>query len=100
MALGDAPRSILFCREKNLEREIWDGYRYGPQTAQEMFGFDEAHPYGELDARMADLLANQEVLHTPVGADPVWDARVASWLNAVRAKVRTGITAPTQIRDV
>jgi Xaa-Pro aminopeptidase len=100
MTLGAEPRSILFCREKNLEREIWDGFRYGPEMAREAFGFDEAYPYGELDARMPELLANQDVLHTPVGADPGWDSRVAGWLNAVRAKVRTGVTAPAQIRDV
>jgi Xaa-Pro aminopeptidase len=100
MVLGDKPRSILFCREKNLEREIWDGFRFGPELAAEQFGFDEAYPYGELDARMPDLLADRDELHTPVGADPAWDQRVALWLNAVRAKVRTGVTAPTQIRDV
>ncbi|HEX4781530.1 MAG TPA: aminopeptidase P N-terminal domain-containing protein [Usitatibacter sp.] len=100
MVLGEKPRAILFCREKNLEREIWDGFRFGPEMAAEQFGFDEAHPYGELDARMPDILANQEVLHTPVGADAGWDQRVAGWLNAVRARVRTGVTAPDQIRDV
>ena len=100
MALGSRPRSILFCREKNLEREIWDGYRHGPDQARELFGFDEAYPYAELDERLPDLLANREVVHTPVGSDPGWDQRVAAWLNAVRAKVRSGITAPAQIRDV
>ena len=100
MVLGSKPRAILFCREKNLEREIWDGYRYGPEMAREMFGFDEAYPYTELDQRIPDLIANQEMLHTPVGADPSWDLRIAGWLNAVRAKVRTGVTAPVQIRDV
>jgi Xaa-Pro aminopeptidase len=100
MVLGDAPRTLLFCREKNLEREIWDGYRYGPETAKEMFAFDEAHPYAELDARLPDLLANQDILHTPVGADPAWDLRVAGWLNSVRSRVRSGVTAPAQIRDV
>ena len=100
MVLGARPRTILFCREKNLEREIWDGYRYGPEMAREMFGFDEAHPIGELDARLPGLLANQPSLHTPVGADAAWDLRVTGWLNAVRAKVRTGVTAPVQIRDV
>src|SRR5690348_1989595 len=45
MVLGAKPRSILFCRDKNLEREIWDGYRHGPGQARELFGFDEAHPY-------------------------------------------------------
>jgi len=100
MTLGAKPRSILFCREKNMEREIWDGFRYGPQLARDMFGFDEAHPIAELDQRLPELLANQDELHTPVGADPAWDTRVAGWLNAVRAKVRTGVSAPTQIRDV
>ena len=100
MVLGENARSILFCREKNLEREVWDGFRHGPELARELFGFDEAYPYAELDARLADLLANQDVLHTPVGTDATWDGRVAGWLNAVRAKVRTGVSAPTQIRDV
>ena len=100
MVLGEAPRSILFCRDKNLEREIWDGFRFGPEMARESFAFDEAYPYAELDSRMPDLLADQDVLHTPVGNDPAWDQRVASWLNAVRARVRTGVSAPTQIRDV
>jgi len=100
VVLGEKPRSILFCREKNVEREIWDGFRYGPDLAREAFGFDEAHPISDLDGRMAELLANQEILHTSVGSDPAWDARVAGWLNAVRAKVRTGVSAPDQIRDV
>jgi Xaa-Pro aminopeptidase len=100
MVLGAKPRSILFCREKNLEREIWDGYRYGPEAAREMFAFDESYPYSELDERMPAFLSNQPALHTPVGADAGWDQRVAGWLNAVRAKVRTGVTAPVQLRDV
>src|ERR1700687_673688 len=100
MVLGENARSILFCREKNLEREVWDGFRHGPELARELFGFDEAYPYAELDARLADLFAYHEVLHTPVGTDATWDGRVAGWLNAVRAKVRTGVSAPTQIRDV
>jgi Xaa-Pro aminopeptidase len=100
MVLGAKPRSILFCREKNLEREIWDGFRYGPQLAADVFGFDEAYPYGELDQRMPDLIADQPALHTPLGLDAEWDQRIAGWLNAVRARVRTGVTAPAEIRDV
>ena len=100
VVLGRKRREILFCREKNLEREIWDGFRFGPALAREVFGFDEAYPYSELDQRLPDLLADQEVLHTPVGADRGWDARVAGWLNAVRARARTGVTAPASLRDV
>jgi Xaa-Pro aminopeptidase len=97
---GSAPRSLLFCREKNEEREIWDGFRHGPQAAQERFGFDEAHPVAALDAKLAALLEDQPALFYPVGADPEWDARAMRWLNAVRAKSRAGIAAPERVQDV
>ena len=73
---GDQPKSVLFCRDKDVEREIWDGFRYGPQQAREVFGFDESHPVGELDTRMPDLLANQPQLCCHLGSDEPWDARV------------------------
>lgn len=100
LVLGKKSREILFCREKNLEREIWDGFRFGPELARQAFSFDEAYPVGELDQRLVDLIANQPTIHTLVGSDPAWDARVSGWLNAVRAKVRTGVHAPAEIRDV
>src|SRR6266540_7064327 len=55
-------RSILFCRERNPDREVWDGFRYGPERARERFGFDEAHPIDELDEALPQLLENQPAL--------------------------------------
>jgi Xaa-Pro aminopeptidase len=100
ITLGKKPRHILFCREKNIEREIWDGFRFGPAMAKEIFHFDEAYSIADLDKILPDLIANQGVIHTPVGADAAWDANITKWLNAVRAKVRTGVVAPTEIHDV
>jgi Xaa-Pro aminopeptidase len=100
LVAGAHPRSLLFCREKNVERETWDGFRFGPRGAQERFGFDEAHPIGELDARLADLLADQPALYTPLGAEPSWDLRATGWLNAVRAQSRAGVAAPERVQDV
>ena len=98
-AQGDAPaRALLFCREKNPDREIWDGYRYGPQAAREAFGFDEAHAIVSLDDAMAALLSNVPALYYPLGGE--LDARVAGWLNAVRAKARSGITPPASTVDL
>jgi len=97
---GAQPKSLLFCREKNEERETWDGFRFGPQAAQERFGFDEAHPITELDAKLAQLLADQPALYFPVGAEAAWDARAMGWLNAVRAQARAGIGAPERVQDV
>jgi len=44
-----APKTVLFCRSRNDEREIWEGFRYGPEAARERFGFDEAQPIEALD---------------------------------------------------
>jgi Xaa-Pro aminopeptidase len=93
-------KSILFCREKSAEREVWDGFRHGPAAARERFGFDEAHPIGALDGMLAQLLENQPALLYPVGADAEWDARAMGWLNAVRAKARAGTAAPDRVQDV
>jgi len=96
-ACGETPaRSILFCREKNVEREIWDGFRYGPAAAKEAFGFDEAYPIAELDAQMARLLADVPALYYALARNPALDAQVAGWLNAVRAQSRSGVVAPAR----
>ena len=92
-----AGKSILFCRERNPEREVWDGFRYGPERARERFGFDAAHPIDELDEALPQFLENQSALFYPVGDDAEWDARAMRWLNAVRAKVRAGIAAPDRV---
>jgi Xaa-Pro aminopeptidase len=97
---GEAAKSILFCRDKDIEREIWDGFRYGPQGAKEAFGFDEAHSVKELDAMLPKLFADQPAVFCDVGESDAWDARLIQWLNAVRMQVRTGISAPGEIRDV
>ena len=97
---GPQLKSLLFCREKNAERETWDGFRLGPEGAQERFGFDATHPIGALDAKLAELLCDQPALYYPVGADAAWDARAMGWLTAVRAQARAGIAAPERLQDV
>lgn len=97
---GEAPRSVLFCRERSEEREIWEGFRYGPERARERFGVDAAFPIAALDEEMPKLLADQATLHCPIGADPAWDARAMKWLNAVREKARAGVAAPERVHDV
>ena len=100
-AKGDAPaRSILFCREKNVERETWEGFRHGPAVAREAFGFDEAYPIGELDAQMARLLANVPALYYANAHSAALDAQVAGWLKTVRGQSRSGVVAPARIEHL
>lgn len=97
---GLAPKSILFCRDKDMEREIWDGFRFGPAAAMTAFGFDEAYSITLLDEMLPKLLANQSKLFYSLGADAAWDSKVTGWLNQVKSQVRTGVSAPDDIADV
>ena len=73
LVAGDEPQTILFCRQRDPDREIWDGHRYGPDAAQVQFGFDSAYSVDVLDEKLAELLGNRPVLFYPLGLDPKWD---------------------------
>jgi Xaa-Pro aminopeptidase len=100
LVAGKTPQTILFCREKDVEREIWDGYRYGPEGARENFGFDAAFPIAALDAEMPKLIANAPALFCPLTANRKFESQLQSWLASVRALARAGVTAPSTVHDV
>ncbi|WP_298288257.1 aminopeptidase P N-terminal domain-containing protein [Thiomonas sp.] len=93
-------RSVLFCRDKNAEREIWDGYRWGPEAAREAFGFDAALSIDSLDAELPKLLADQPAVWWPFAVHKGFETRVEGWLAAVRAQARNAVTAPHTQHDV
>ncbi|MGS0743071.1 aminopeptidase P N-terminal domain-containing protein [Glaciimonas sp. GG7] len=97
---GEKLQSILFCREKNLEREIWDGYRYGPDAAREKFGFDAAFPIEAMATEMPKLLADTPSVFYALGHQSAYDEKLQSWLGSVRAMNRSGVVAPSAIHNV
>ncbi len=100
LVAGEQPKCILFCRDKDIEREIWDGFRYGAEAAKVYFGFDEAYSINALDAVVLKLLGNQPKLYFSLGESVNWDARVTGWLNALRTQARSGVSAPDDIADI
>ncbi len=97
---GKQNKSVLFCRDKDMEREIWDGFRFGPAAAKKKFGFDEAYSISQLDEIMLKLMANQAKLFYSLGMDKSWDTRITGMLNKVKDLARTGVSAPESIVDV
>lgn len=97
---GVSGESTLFCREKNIERETWEGFHYGPEAARDVFGFSAAYPIDELDLRVPDILAHAGSVHYALGSTAELDARVRTWLDAVRAKARVGVVAPSSAYDL
>ncbi|MFZ4534704.1 aminopeptidase P N-terminal domain-containing protein [Propionivibrio sp.] len=97
---GNTPRSILFCREKNEEREVWDGFRYGQEAARDAFGFDETYAFSEFEQKLPELIANRQTLWHALGHDAAWDTKIVAALNSVRAQSRAGQRAPGEMRDL
>ena len=96
---GDG-RSTLFCAPKDLEREIWDGYRLGPEAAPAALGIDAALSIGELDAQLPRLLENRDAVWFPFAIHDGLEARVGAWLSKVRARVRYGALCPERQVDL
>src|SRR5690606_20876784 len=96
---GDG-HSTLFGQPKDLEREVGDGYRLGPQAAPGALGVDAAHSVADLDTQMPKLLENRDAVWFPFAIHQGLEQPVAGWLNKVRARVRFGALCPEQQRDL
>ncbi|MBT5950477.1 MAG: M24 family metallopeptidase [Betaproteobacteria bacterium] len=97
---GKPSRSILFCRAKHEEREIWDGFRYGPEEAKTQFNFDDTFAIDEIDKILPQLIENKDAIFTPIGIESNWDNKMMGWLNKTRSRAREGVTAPASLIDV
>ena len=93
-------RSSLFCQPKDVEREIWDGIRLGPQAAPAALGVSQAFSVAELDAQIPKLLENQTTVWYPFATHETMSSQVDSWLNNVRARARMGVSCPSVQQDL
>lgn len=85
---------LLFCRERDMEMEIWNGRRAGLEGAMEEYGADDAFPFTDIDEILPGLLENKERVHYTMGAHADFDRQVMEWINTLRRKSRTGVHVP------
>ena len=90
-------QSIAFVPKKDALKEIWDGYRAGPNGAVKDHGFDLAFDNTEIDKRLPDLLAGYNQVFYPVGKSQKLDADVIDWIKTARSKDRH--SSPIDIAD-
>ena len=100
LAITGDGRSTLFCQPKDMEREIWDGFRLGPQDAPARLQVDAAFSITEIEKELPKLLDGRDVVWYPFGIHQGLGARVDGWLSSVRARARMGALCPEQQRDL
>jgi len=91
---------VLFVRERNREREIWDGYRAGPEGAINEYDADDSFPIDDIDDILPGLIEGRERVYYAMGKDSEFDKQVMDWVNTIRAKVRSGATPPGEFLDL
>ena len=92
--------ALLFCRERDPEREAWDGPRFGQEGAVEVFGMDDAYPIEDLDDILPGLLEGRSRVYYHFGRDAEFDLKLIGWVNRVRAQVRHGAQPPHEFLEL
>lgn len=87
---------ILFCRERDPDRETWDGPRSGPDGVVAHYGADDAFPVGDMDEILPGLLEGRERVYYTMGRFEAFDHRVMSWINRLRGQARNGARPPEE----
>jgi len=87
---------VLFCRERNPERELWDGLRAGQEGAIRDYGADDAFPITDIDDILPGLIEGRDRVYTAMGSHPEFDRHLMEWINVIRSKANLGSQPPNE----
>ncbi len=87
---------VLFCRDRDPERETWDGRRAGPEGAVRDFAANDAFPITDIDDILPGMLEHCDRVYYTMGLNAEFDQRLLGWVNQLRAAAKTGVTTPTE----
>ncbi len=87
---------ILFCREKDPEKERWEGALAGQEGAMERYGADDSFPIADLDDILPRMLEQCEKVFYAMGSDAELDQRMSQWIGRIRSRARSGVHPPQE----
>ena len=88
--------AVLFCQEKNREKELWNGYILGPDAAIAELGVDDAYPIDDIDDIIPGLIEGRDRVYYSMGKDNDFDNRVMDWVKVIRNKTKIGPHPPSE----
>ena len=86
--------AILFCRERDPSKEMWDGFIAGPDRVTDILGVDDAFPVSDIDDILPGMIEGTNKVYYSIGLNAQFDAQVMEWVNVIRSKVRSGAHPP------
>ncbi|MCK5091348.1 MAG: Xaa-Pro aminopeptidase [Gammaproteobacteria bacterium] len=85
---------VLFCRERDPEMEMWNGFRAGQDGACKVFGADDSFPISDIDDILPGMLEGCDRVFYTMGCMPEFDQKVLGWVNQIRSNSRSGSRPP------
>lgn len=90
----DSGDYILFCRERDKERERWDGSRAGPDGAVQDFDAADAFPIDDIDDILPGILESRNCVYYTMGVYSDFDGRITDWVKSLRSRGLSGVHTP------
>lgn len=88
---------IMFCRDRDLEKEQWFGFREGQKGAVKNYGADEAYSFAAFEEHFVSLIKGQKNLYYAFGREVDFDLKINQLINSLRINPRSGVTLPLTI---
>jgi len=88
---------ILFCREFDEKKALWEGAHAGLEGATKHYDADDAFPIADLDDILPGMLEGKVKVFYPMGRDPELDHSLLEWINHIRGQSRSGLIAPGEL---
>ncbi|MGI0116093.1 Xaa-Pro aminopeptidase [Zooshikella sp. RANM57] len=86
--------AVLFCQEKDPEKELWEGRRAGQEGAVANYGMDDAFPINDIDEILPGLIEGRSRVYYAIGANEVFDRRLMGWIKSIKSKTKQGAQPP------
>lgn len=87
---------ILFCRDRDSDKERWDGSRSGTEGAVAEYAADDAFPVTDIDDILPGMMESRSSVYYTMGAYAEFDTQVAEWVKSLRSKGSSGIHTPQE----
>jgi len=87
---------VLFCRDRDREKELWNGSREGPEGAISNYGADDAFPVDDLDDILPGILETRSRVYYAMGANPEFDRRISEWVKSLQGREQAGVQSPQE----
>lgn len=91
---------ILFCREFDEKKALWEGAHAGLEGATQRYDADDAFPIADRDDILPGLLEGKGKVFYPIGRDPEFDLHLLEWINHIRSQSRSGLVAPGELSSL